>query len=154
MIDEKLARVVEECIRVRGRDAVEKSLSSLLEAHPPTEAILTIIANSGVHPVPAEYLRGEVYSASYGNLDVSSQEALETEFKRILGELGRKLNERGWKQIYLIPTGHPALSIQIKLFVYRIMRINTIDLFYTNGQYYELYVDHREIVLGQARGRE
>jgi hypothetical protein len=149
MIDDKLTSMVEECLRLRGREAVEKSLSSLLELQQPAEAILTIIANSGVHPVPPQYLRGEVYSASYGNWDASSQEALEAEFKRILGELWRKLNERAWKQIYLIPTGHPALSIQIKLFVYRIMRINTIDLFYANGQYYELCIDHREIVFGQ-----
>jgi hypothetical protein len=152
MTDEKLTKLVDECLRRRGREAVEKSLSSLLEPEQAADATLTIIANSGVHPVPAQYLRGEVYSASYGNLDTSSKERLEAELRRILFELGRKLNERTWNRVYLIPTGHPVLSIQIKLFVYRIIRINTIDLFYADGQYFELLIDHREVVLGQQAG--
>jgi hypothetical protein len=89
-----------------------------------------------------------VYCASHGNWDASSQQALLAEFRRILGELGRKLNERVWRQIYLIPTGHPALSVQIKLFVYRVARMNTIDLFYQSGRYFEIDINHREIVLG------
>jgi hypothetical protein len=32
---------------------------------------------------------------------------------------------------------------------YRIIRINTVDLFYADGQYFELLIDHREVVLGQ-----
>jgi hypothetical protein len=152
MIDEKIAELVARCVRLRGRETVEKRLSSLLlEPEQSEEAILTIIGNCGVHVVPSQYLRGEVYCASHGNWDASSQEALDAEFKRILGELGRKLNERVWKKIYLIPTGHPALSVQIKLFVYRITRINTVDLFYKNGQYYELDINHREIALAQQR---
>ena len=58
MIDDKLTSMVEECLRLRGREAVEKSLSSLLELQQPAEAILTIIANSGVHPVPPSHPPG------------------------------------------------------------------------------------------------
>ncbi len=147
MIDQKLRKIVEECIQVRGRAAVENTLSSLLEGSRSSRNTLTIIANSGVHPIAEDFLKGEVYSASHGNFDVSSKQVIELEFHRILTALGRKLGERSWNEIYLIPTGHPALSAQIKLFVYRILRINTIDLFYTNGKYYELNIDHRDIVL-------
>jgi hypothetical protein len=148
MIDEKLSTIVEECVRLRGRDAVEKNLADLIRtAEVPEEAILTIVGNSGVHPIPAQYLRGEVYSASHGNWDVSALQALEAEFKRLLGQLGHKLHERSWQRIYFIPTGHPALSIHIKLFVYRITRIDTIDLVYLKGRYYELSIDHRQVML-------
>jgi hypothetical protein len=129
MIDEKLTRLVDECLHQRGREAIERSLSSLLEPQQPADATLTIIANSGVHPVPAHYLRGEVYSASYGNLDAFSKEHLDAELKRILSELGHKLNERTWKRVYLIPTGHPVFSMQIKLFVYRIIRRRPVNPF-------------------------
>lgn len=148
MIDERLAKLVEECVRSKGQRAVEKSLASLIGAvEAEDDATLTIVANAGVHAIPSEHLRGEVYSASYGNWDVSSQEALEREFKNILNNLGRKLKERSWSRIYLIPTGHPALSIHIKQFVYRVTRMNTIDLVYLNGRYYELSIDHREVLL-------
>lgn len=149
MIDDKLAELVEKCVRLRGTATVEKRLASLLlEPRQPEEAILTIVANCGVHIVPAEYLRGEVYCASHGNWDASSQKAVNDEFSRILRELGHKLRERVWKKIYFVPTGHPALAIQIKIFVYRVARINTVDLFYQSGKYYEIDLNHREIVLG------
>src|SRR2546426_12578357 len=113
-MDKELTDLLEQCIDVKGRDVVADTLSALLRSGDATEATLTIIANAGVHPIPDAYLRGDVYSASYGNWNVSSQGAVEAEFKRILGELGRKLTERQWKRIYLILTGHPALAIQIK----------------------------------------
>jgi hypothetical protein len=151
--DEELKLLLAECVSVCGADLVRDRLRALLAVPSGVEDTLTIIANTGVHPIPKEFLRGDVYSASYGNWDVSSQEGLELEFKRILRGLGTKLQERPWQKIYLIPTGHPVLSLQIKVFVYRVSRINTIDLFYSNGKYYEILLDHRAVLLdGDSNG--
>src|SRR5690242_3027812 len=131
MSNEDLHNLLERCVSVRGEELVREQLSGLLNGPSAENETLTIIANSGVHAIPSQYQRGEVYAASHGNWNVSSQSDLEAEFKRILVGLGRKLKQSPWKRIYLIPTGHPALAIQIKLLVYRVTRINTIDLFYS-----------------------
>jgi len=151
MNDDNLQDLLQRCITVRGNEFVRDRLAELIEGSIPEVDTLTIIANSGVHAIPVQYQRGEVYSASQGNWNVTSQADIDAEFRKILVALGRKLKEFPWKRIYLIPTGHPALSIQIKILVYRVTRINTIDLLYSNGQYFEIQIDHREIVLGEVQ---
>ncbi|MCJ7713956.1 hypothetical protein MUO66_05810, partial [Candidatus Bathyarchaeota archaeon] len=74
--------------------------------------------------------RGEVYEASHGNFKELSQEGITTEIQTILKNLNDKLNEKQWHKIYLIPTGHPVISANIKSFIYRVRRINTIDILY------------------------
>jgi hypothetical protein len=153
MARKSLTDVLEKCVKACGEEVVEKTLSALLAEKQENQNVLTIIANSGIHKIPSHYCRGEVYSASHGNWNISSEEDLKEEFRRILRDLGTKLASRQWSRIYLVPTGHPALSAQIKLFVYRITRVSTIDLVYFNGHYYEIELDHREIVLsGQQNG--
>lgn len=70
------------------------------------------------------------------------------ELKTILGRLAVKLRSGRWKRVYLIPTGHPVLSLQIKTMVYRLLRLNTIDLYYKAGTYFEIDLDQRAIALG------
>jgi hypothetical protein len=135
--------LLNEAIAQRGKKRVKTALQSLvLESQ---ANILTIIANQGSHKIPAEYLRGEIFVASRGNLDFSSASAIRRQFVAILKKLRGKLQEKHWAIIYLIPTGHPALSIHLKLGVYRISRINTIDIFYYNGRYFDLDIDVRNV---------
>lgn len=136
-----LVGLLEKLVEQDGVRKVKKSLVSLLsDSEKPT---LTIIANLGSHRIPDRYLRGEVYVASEGNLDFSSQSKVLNQYKGILGSARNKLMERTWGQIYLIPTGHVTLSLQLKMLVYRVTRMNTVDIFYSDGKFFELEIDQR-----------
>ena len=142
-----LEHLLDQCVNKRGKEAVEKALQLLVadESGPDASQVLTIVANAGVHTIPQSYLRGEVYVASRGNWRVDNDETLNSQVSQILTGVARKLKERQWRRVYLIPTGHPAVSMNIKLLVYRAIRLNTIDWVYINGEYYLLTIDQRDI---------
>ncbi|MDE0364288.1 MAG: hypothetical protein OXP09_01800 [Gammaproteobacteria bacterium] len=128
----------------------EKSLE-ILERHIAYEQrshrVLTIVVNRGVHHIPKDYVYGEVYFASEGNLDFSSETSTLSEFENILISVARKLKSTNWEKIYLVPFGPNTLCMQIKLMVYRITRIETVDLFYRGeGKYFPLEIDQRGII--------
>ena len=113
------------------------------------EDTLTIVVNRGVHHMPEEYAIGEVYFASEGNLDFSSKESVQSEHERVLSDVAQKLKSRRWRRVYLVPFGPNTLSMQIKLLVYRITRIETHDLFYAgDGEYFCLYINQRDLIIG------
>jgi hypothetical protein len=134
-------------LKTRDAEQVVAVLEDLLKQSVPEPAVLTIVANVGVHEIPKAYLRGEVYEASRGDWDASTEEALLLELKAILSRLANKLRSNRWKRVYLIPTGHPVLSLQIKAMVYRLLRFNTIDLYHKAGTYFEINLDQRAIAL-------
>ncbi|MDE0246113.1 MAG: hypothetical protein OXM59_12315 [Gammaproteobacteria bacterium] len=113
-----------------------------------TENTLTIVVNRGVHHLPGEYAKGEVYFASEGNLDFSSKGSVRAEHERVLSRVAQILKKKRWHRIYLIPFGPNTLSMQIKLLVYRITRIETQDLFYAGGgEYFCLDIRQRDIII-------
>ncbi|NVJ64742.1 MAG: hypothetical protein HWD84_11020 [Flavobacteriaceae bacterium] len=124
----------------------EDELNKLLLSRLTEDSVLTIIGNEGVHSVPPQYLHGEIFVASRGNLDFSDETSIKCEYKKVLEELFAKLNERSWKQVYFVPTGHTTLALQIKQLVYHVLRQSTVDLFYSKGTYIELDMDYRELV--------
>ena len=142
-----LHRLLDEAVKARGVERVVDALHGLLNPSVSESVVLTIIANAGVHEIPRTYLRGEVYNASQGDWDASTEEALLLELKGILARLATKLRSAQWKRVYLIPTGHPVLSLQIKAMVYRLLRLNTIDLYHKAGAYFEINLDQRAIAL-------
>jgi hypothetical protein len=147
-IDDRVEHLVEECVNILGVERMIDELERLRSINTESEKrTLTIIANAGVHKIPERYLRGEVFEASLGNWNCSTQREIVEEFHRILRGVVRKLGEDEWQRIYLFPTGHPALSIQIKTLVYRLTRKNTIDMFYKDGEYFEIAIDAREVAL-------
>ena len=111
------------------------------------EDTLTVVANAGVHTIPPQYLRGEIYEVSRGNWSTTDAAELTEELTSLLSGLANKLRSRPWRTVYLVPTGHPILTINVKLLVYRLLRINTIDLYYREGEYLEIQLDHRRISL-------
>lgn len=141
---QKLEDLVDKLISQRGPDKAARVLASILEDA--EQSTLTIIPNMGIHRIPERYLRGKTFVASEGNLNFSSRRSIEQEYKKILRNLKDELLSQSWKKIYLIPTGHVTLSLQIKLAVYQLTRINTIDLFYLNGKYFELAFDSRDLI--------
>jgi hypothetical protein len=142
-----LHKLLDKAVKARGVSPVEEALQGLLKPDAPESTVLTIIANAGVHEIPRIYRRGEVYKASQGDWDASTEEALRRELRAILARLANKLRSRRWQRVYLIPTGHPVLSVQIKAMVYRLLRINTVDLYHKAGTYFEIDIDQRAIAL-------
>ena len=113
-----------------------------------SEDTLTIVVNRGVHHMPEEYAIGELYFASDGNLDFSSKESVHSEHERVLSNVAKKLKSRRWRRVYLVPFGPNTLSMQIKLLVYRITRIETKDLFYAgDGEYFCLDIKQRDLII-------
>lgn len=150
MKPDDLHKLLDEVLKTTDSQHVEAALENLLTLSVPEPAVLTIVANAGIHEIPAGYLRGEVYEASRGDWDVSSEESLRLELTAILSRLAGKLRSGRWKRVYLIPTGHPVLSLQIKAMVYRLLRLNTIDLYHKAGIYFEVSLDQRAIALDTA----
>lgn len=139
--NEELVKLLEKLIKQEGKTKAKKSLLGLLEdIEKPT---LTIISNLGSHRIPERYLRGEIFVASEGNLDFSNKIIIEDQYKQILGFTREKLLEKNWGRIYLIPTGHVTLSLQLKMLVYRVTRLSTVDIFYSDGNFFELDINPR-----------
>ncbi|MHC5743562.1 MAG: hypothetical protein ACYTXT_16885 [Nostoc sp.] len=144
-MDKDIENLLEDCLLYLGyekfREEIEKLHLKIKE-----EDVLTIIVNEGIHPNSPVHERGEIYIASRGNIDFSSQEIVEKEFKEILLSIAKKLKSKPWKKVYLVPFGPAVLSMQIKLLVYRILYIETIDFLYAgHGKYYDLDIDLRTI---------
>ena len=111
------------------------------------EGVLTIVSNFGMHPIPENFTFGELYIASNGSLDFSNIESVNRELDLIVVNLQKKLFERKWNKIYLIPFGHSVISLNIKMVVFRILRIETIDIFYFGeGKYGAIDRDTRRFL--------
>lgn len=136
-----------------GERGLIEALSSLMNPGVSPSEELTIVSNAGMHNIPSAYVHGELYVASDGNLELSSQENISETYASVLQRLAAKLREKAWKKIYLIPTGPTTLALQIKLLVYHVTRLSTIDLFYSRGEYFEIGMDYRTY-LGLSQGRD
>lgn len=147
MKSNKTQELIESYIEKHGEEELQTYLESKLQEDFTT---LTIIGNAGTHVIPPEHLHGQVYEVTTGNLDLSSKETIVTEYSFALSKLLDKLKERSWKKVYFVPTGHTSLVLQIKLLVYHVLRISTIDLFYNKGDYIELDLDYRQLLSNES----
>ncbi|MCG7983772.1 hypothetical protein [Candidatus Thiodiazotropha endoloripes] len=125
----------------------EDELAGYLDVRLSTpERTLTLIGNNGTHKIPPEFLHGEVFAVTSGSLQLGTKEEIHAEYKEALARLIEKLKEKPWRKVYFVPTGPTTLVLQIKVVVYNILRISTVDLFYSKGHYMELDMDYREIL--------
>ena len=141
-----LNSLLDTAVGAAGADRVAEVLTSLARRETLTDT-LTLIANAGVHTIPDRYLHGDIYEVSRGDWAVSTPAEVHEELTRLLQGLAHKLRSHPWRRVYLVPTGHPILTVNIKLLVYRLLRINTMDLYYRAGQYIEVHIDHRRLSL-------
>lgn len=146
MTDRDLEALARSAANAVGQARVTEVLAKLAQEKDGGHT-LTLVANAGVHTIPNEYLRGEIYEVSRGNWIAQTHDELVEELAGLLSNLARHLRLRAWRKVYLIPTGHPVLTANIKLLVYRVLRLNTIDLYYKDGSYLEISIDHRAISL-------
>ncbi len=147
---DRLAELLQRAITAVGERKVADTLEKLGAASASHNVELTIVANSGMHSIPEEFIHGEKYIASEGNLDLSSLETIERSYTVVLGSLADKLRKRTWTKIYLIPTGPVTLSLQIKLLVYHVTRLSTVDLHYSHGQHFELDLNYRSYLASEG----
>lgn len=144
-MDHEIENIVNICLKKLGHEKFKLEIERILLINE-EEDVLTIIVNEGIHPNSPVHERGQIYVASRGNIDFSSKNNVEKEFQRILIGLAKKLKSKPWKKVYIVPFGPAVLSMQIKLLVYRILYIETIDFLYAgHGTYYELDIDLRTI---------
>lgn len=109
--------------------------------------VATIIANAGLHSFPDDILRGDVYEFSRGMMDLSSKSKIEETLAKNLRQLAGFLRAKQWKKIYIVTSGHPVFSMQIKVAVYRITRLETVDWLYDGtGNYFEISVPVRRLM--------
>jgi len=146
-MEERLLGLLTHLIEKVGAEEAEKVLLHKISEHDAEAVVLTIVANERMHSIPSRFIHGEYYVASSGNLDFGSEEAIVRQYEEILSKLRKKLSEQEWKKVYLVPTGHVTLALQIKNLVYQVLRIDTIDLFYSKGDYHEIEIDFRSLFL-------
>jgi hypothetical protein len=147
-VNDDLLSVLNGAISAAGRAKVMATLKQLGDNSVPEPFTLTIIVNAGVHHLSEEYLKGEVFVASEGSLDLSSTEAIHIEFRHILLRIARELKSRAWSRVYIVPFGPTPLSMQVKLLVYRICGIESIDVMNVPGKpRVDLYFDLRQLIV-------
>ena len=106
MKDKKLNELFDNALENLGESQLAHELEKLASLNSDeNECTLTLIVNAGAHHLPSKLMRGDVFYASEGSLDFSSQESTEQEFIRIIDRVARKLKERDWEKIYLVPFG-------------------------------------------------
>ncbi len=145
---DKLIALMELASKEIGEEELVNELKKLVSSKSDINGdTLTIIVNTGVHHLPTKLLRGQVFKASEGALDFSNQQSIEQEFARVIRNVAIKLKEQEWKKIYLVPFGPVNLSMLIKLLVYRVIHIETVDIFYIGGDYWEIDMQLRPLIV-------
>jgi hypothetical protein len=111
------------------------------------ERSCTIVVNEGLHPFPDFLYTGEIFSFSKGFLNFSNSSDLENDLILNLKLLSDFLKKRKWKKVYLIISGHAVLNMYVKMAVYRVTRIDTIDWVYDGaGNYLKISIPMRKIM--------
>jgi len=104
--------------------------------------------NIGVHHLPDEYRRGDIFVASEGTIDFSSSDSIRNEFNNILMGVAKKLKSRAWKVVYILPFGPAVLSMQLKLLVYRVCGLESIDIMNVPGaDRVEISLNLRQLII-------
>lgn len=152
MVTDRLQGLLLECEEKMGSAEVERVLKLLLsDGRDDEELILTIVANAGVHHMPPDIKRGEVFILSEGSLDFSTKDTIVREFSDCLVQLAAELKRKAWKKIYLVPFGPTTLSALAKLVVFRVTGMETIDVMHVGGgAYVDVEIDARSLILSGA----
>ena len=139
-IQDLLALAINKC----GESHVVKKLNDLVCE---TDNTLTIVANLSGHPLMEEHHRGEIFVASEGFLDFSSESKATENIKQVLINTANKIKSKKYTKIYLVPFGPSILSMNIKMLVYRVLHMETVDILHSgNNRYFDININHRELV--------
>jgi hypothetical protein len=143
-VNKDLENLIQRFINSKGESHLENLISRYLKSNDAN--ILTVVISEDTHLIPEEIICGEKYVVHKGNLDISDEETLKSQIESALLGLVKKLKEKEWNAIYFIPSGFPELCVMSKLLIYRVTRMDSIDLIYTGGgKYAEMDFDSRTI---------
>lgn len=143
-MNKELDDVIARYIDTHGEEALILKLSPEHD----DKKVLTIIANADVHPYHELHKRGDVFVASHGNLNFSSAESSSAAIGEVLTKVARKLKEKRWNKVYLVPFGPSVLSLQIKSLVYKVLNIETVDVLHAgDGVHFDIELDPRKIAI-------
>jgi hypothetical protein len=151
-LDSKQIEIFNEFVKKFGIEAVLIKLEELTRSSENDEYTLTIVTNIGLHPLPEKFLVGEVFFASEGQMDFSNVQTVENQYKEILLRAAKKLKEKNWKKVFVLPFGHVTLAMQIKLLVQKVLSIESTEIIHLgNGEYSFLSIDQRALISDQAK---
>lgn len=140
-------RIIEAAQRA-GMD--EAALARLLDELPTQQSnALTIICNDGLHPISKEQLPGRVFSATTGNVDDQTPEALEQTVADACKQVARLIKtEGGFAEIYIVPSGFGVLLQKIAETVFQISGkpATTLHFDRKTNSYWAIRVDLRTII--------
>lgn len=143
-MDDTLEPLLKELTRRVGKRKLRAHLKSILQDD--NTKTLTIISNYALHPLRRVHQRGEVFVASEGSFDFSRPKAIQQQLEHVLERVLRKLKERAWQKVYLVPFGPAVLAMQIKLLVYRTLHIETVDVMHIGEERYtDIEIHQREL---------
>ncbi|WP_257313529.1 hypothetical protein [Geothrix fuzhouensis] len=144
----EIQKILDMALSTVGPERVSSALEALL-FQPGKTNTLTVICNEGIHSIPENHLHGEVLSATIGNIDLQSIDAILMSYDVALKKVANKLKEKSWHKIYLVTTGPVTLCLQIKMLIYHITRLSTVDIHYQKGRYFEIDMDYRSYLLNE-----
>ena len=140
-LDKNLKYQIDNLIGEHGYQSVFDAIQSKKSK----ETVLVIIGNCGLHPVPQILNDAEYYCATQGNLDFSTPETIKYEIEKMTKNLSNKLREKKWRDVYVLPFGHPVFSMYIKMTVYRVLGIDSKEIFHRGeGKYALISLDLRQ----------
>lgn len=140
-LDAEIARLLAD----HSPGELRKSLNRAL--HRGEDRALTVVVNFGMHALPEDILKGDVFFFSEGNVNLDQSEISET-VNDLTKRATRFLRGKVWNKVYLVPSGHPLLVVLATLIVYRITRVNPTVVYYLNGEYSEAEMDIRSSAVG------
>jgi hypothetical protein len=102
-----------------------------------------------MHPIPKRHLRGKVLNFSEGTLALQPDQ-VEATIADLCRRAAGVLAANKWRAIYLVPTGHPLLSIAAALLVFRITRLDPVIVSYFGEEgYRDIKLDLRRFIVGR-----
>jgi hypothetical protein len=105
---------------------------------------LTIIVNLGMHAIPSEILRGDVFAFSEGQVNLSA-ESIDEIVDELVLRAHSYLSKKNWNKVYIIPSGHPMLVVLATLVAFRATRIDpTIVAYFGVENYVDVDANVRE----------
>ena len=129
-----------------GEEVVLGEVRALALKNAPA-ASCTIVVNQGMHTIPDHLIVGEKFIFYEGSVDLSSEIALHRFTTSHLERLTVFLKSRKWKKVYLVLSGHVAMCVQVKLAVYRVTHVESVDwVFDGAGNYLKLDIPMRRIL--------
>lgn len=146
-MSDQLRRQLDKIVKSYGLDKTREALSGIERLS--KFKVCTIVVNKGLHHFPEDILHGRVFYFSDSSLPMETRDVAEKWMSERLIKLKEFLHSQKWSEIYLLISGHAAACVQVKLAIYRITHIESIDIaFDGKGNYINIEIPMRRLLTG------